>query len=201
MTDSEFLAWAIEKIHTGSLTHKDAERLVKLTGRKRMTDYMGEAACSPLTVEYVESLCRLLEVLGVDSVLEVCARRSVLARMMQNRSSGVKWVATDSDPQDPGVLKQEWDETVPFSQHCAVYSSWPYLGKRNKPCFTDLAAWKFLGMRLPLILLVPQTEEFLGSWLGKAEPATSLVEGFIDPPQWQENKKYGWDTAATVVVR
>jgi len=209
MMPPDILNYYIARTHGLQLTHEEACKLTHdLTGED-VQGYAVHAASVPVTVEWILSLSTLLyEYLKVAHVVEICAGHGIVAHALHEM--GWSLTTTDIKKGAAWVTEKDWRATVEeykgLDNH-VILAIWPII---DVPGATNLPDALFeLDPDATLVLYAPRTKTYLGSWLGKEQLATDLVEGFQDPPVWQPGTKplppwyagaYEWATTCTMVL-
>lgn len=170
----EIIALALK----GELTHFMAESHVKRHGRLSERDnFCRRVAWFVPTVEWADSMARALK---GKRVLEVCAGRSVVMKMM--RARGIEWIATDRHPVDDDVIEADALKAVEFFTPDVIFAAWiPW---------QDTLDIQLARLGKPLIL---QGEGFYGCTGSEAfwdaddirvYPMTDVDPAFRDVPRW-----------------
>jgi len=185
----------------GQLTHADALRLVAEAKTTEAVMVYGRAvSCSPMTMEWVASVRKLLPILGPSPAVEVGAGKGVLASLLGESLL----IGTEPNPFHLGIRIEHlrelaWQEALKLVPEGGVLlSCWPVLYHEND--WLNLPDKVFpLRPDITLVLHAPRTEAYLGTWMGREKPASEFLEGFQDPPGWATDTA-SWGTCCTMVL-
>lgn len=143
-------ALLVERMTQGTLTQQDFISMLGLTNRYDPTTWLyrdsvvRSVSWAVITTEYADALASVLKGLWV---VEVCAGKGVLARMMQAR--GIDWFPTDIAPWDESVESLDALSAIDKYDAEVVFGSWiPYestldyeIARRRVPCIFITEGW------------------------------------------------------------